>query len=1679
MLPMTLPMLYAVAASMPAGYQNVTTAAELYAAVTGGDVGVRLIWVPEGTTITLEVNAGGQLHELNSYGSSDVTIRSEGTGATIDAGSGTIGVSEGSARVLNLQSGARWTLHKITIQGGRAPYGGCVLMDYSAHDPETMQQTPPVLTLWESTLTDCEASIGGAVALNFGDLTLRSSTIRVCSVGQGVRGDFGQSSAGAISVNAGSVVLEDSTIFEVKATSTTGPASGGAFAIFGARSFVTLRNTSIVSSQVYTDRGSALGGVFFIQAGEMQLYNVSVTAAFLTGGSAAEGGVVYVDGGTVRIEQSMLRDATVSAHTNISCANAGSEHMHVSNDDVELCSHARGGFLFVSGGFVTLVSTELDTASVSAPFGKVSGGGIHVDSGTLSLTQLLIRGTHIQSGSVQGGAFGGGLQLFSGSVTAHELTIVHCSVSCDGCLAGGGGLNIYTDGASLTATDLKVMYAEARSNVAKGGACGGGLRFFGGTTTLENVTVAGTRAVSEEGLAAGGGMCVLDGPVTIIRASVSNTSVVASGINGKAYGGAVYSHMHSSFALIADPKDGWTAIKQSWIVNASATGLEGADVAGGGVYLRTPQVVGVMPLDFVQTTLEQSSIASSGTPPSHVVAGAEVFVESSGELMGTLLTIRHTCEAGEPQTSLIEGSGGAPHDVRGLVLETFGCDTAFIVVNATFSECGVIPKWRLEQIGAYDNTCATDATCRMAPLGESNISSAQCECVAPAYASPTAQYGLELAPYDSSCTVPLEMTPLHSIANGIHERTYKCQSHVVIATSKLSMGVSGTSWPVDPSFRAPWTATFLAFAHNMTWINVTQTSGAFEAPSVVGENAYSEITVMLDPTGLVSAQDPYYSHVQVSVHLPTGTQTMMIPVLMVVVAVPVPSRCTIARNATWLDDPVYADERRSTPYPAQLWKSTWVLSFVARDFEGFPVVNGFEQGAVQFAGVLFNENGTEVDGSTMIMKVLPAESPADHPQGVYNVRATLPHLGLFTLRVRLSIPDPGMCMNVNSSSESFNPVFLDFSRRLVAICPPNQYAGADVVGYGACMPCLTSMECKSATGEAAVSTISTLVLKPNFWRLSKQTTDIRVCSPHFSTHHPNSTTTCLGGETNGLATDYCAIGLKGPLCRVCTDDRSHFDSKTYSCKHCSLHGAAAVAAIFGILLGIALGIALLGWALLHSGSDVLSFVHRQRRRASKLGLLPKLKIAIGYYQVIVYFPTVFSVTLPQRYYDLMQYFAPLSFEWLGLFPLDCIGSFRTRLKIQALVPLVVLIALGLGCIIVAATRPITKAAVSQVAAGDDASGDAKVCDRASAVRAAASGGLRVLPTVLVALFALVPGVCARIFQSFACDAFGYDDAASGAAGQRWFLHADYSVQCVGGGYTAGEGDVDTEEYNQIKTLAYNLIVLWPVGVPLLFGALLFRIRRAIASDQQCRLAKAISFLHADYRRGCFWWELLELGRKLTLTGFLLLIPEDLAMLRLVIALLISVGYLVLLQAADPFKQLSTSFLALIANTTLVCSLVMALLLKSNEDMAGLSVPDASQDGRSIFQKLFGFSPDTLVSLILCFNVLVVTFASILFAYLVARDAAYAGTVQRLRYLASGEVVSLPQLDDDAYHIFLSHMCATLQPRRRSMFARPLPRRMPLTPVLLLSCTQVEHGPRQDARRQAAVARAAANGAGLP
>ena len=86
-------------------------------------------------------------------------------------------------------------------------------------------------------------------------------------------------------------------------------------------------------------------------------------------------------------------------------------------------------------------------------------------------------------------------------------------------------------------------------------------------------------------------------------------------------------------------------------------------------------------------------------------------------------------------------------------------------------------------------------------------------------------------------------------------------------------------------------------------------------------------------------------------------------------------------------------------------------------------------------------------------------------------------------------------------------------------------------------------------------------------------------------------------------------------------------------------------------------------------------------------------------------------------------------------------------------------------------------------------------------------------------------------------------------------------------------------------------------------------------------------LPASTCRHCFYWEVIELARKLLLTGFVFLIPQAFTLVRLVAAILLSLGYVVVLLHAAPYAQQSTAFVAVASNVTLLCTFLTALLLK--------------------------------------------------------------------------------------------------------------------------------------------------------
>ena len=107
--------------------------------------------------------------------------------------------------------------------------------------------------------------------------------------------------------------------------------------------------------------------------------------------------------------------------------------------------------------------------------------------------------------------------------------------------------------------------------------------------------------------------------------------------------------------------------------------------------------------------------------------------------------------------------------------------------------------------------------------------------------------------------------------------------------------------------------------------------------------------------------------------------------------------------------------------------------------------------------------------------------------------------------------------------------------------------------------------------------------------------------------------------------------------------------------------------------------------------------------------------------------------------------------------------------------------------------------------------------------------------------------------------------------------------------------------DQLVTLANVFFAIWPIGMPLLCAALLYgayKTKRGASS----LLARATAPLSREYDSFSYYWEVLEIVRRLLLNAFLLAIPSQQSTMRLTIALITCFLYLVLLFTLRPFKR---------------------------------------------------------------------------------------------------------------------------------------------------------------------------------
>ena len=218
----------------------------------------------------------------------------------------------------------------------------------------------------------------------------------------------------------------------------------------------------------------------------------------------------------------------------------------------------------------------------------------------------------------------------------------------------------------------------------------------------------------------------------------------------------------------------------------------------------------------------------------------------------------------------------------------------------------------------------------------------------------------------------------------------------------------------------------------------------------------------------------------------------------------------------------------------------------------------------------------------------------------------------------------------------------------------------------------------------------------------------------------------------------------------------------------------------------------------------------------------------------------------------------------------------------------------------------------------------------------------VLNVLLVVLFCLAPAVSRRIFSAWSCNTYTYDDATGES---RSFLRDDPSVRC-------SDDDHTSAKHDDLTDLATGFLIVWPVAVPAVWLLLLLLSRPSIIGHTPSVLSRSTKFLWVDYEAQWCWWEVVELVRKIALTGAVLLIPNTRIMRRTLVGLVIALGYTTGLLAFKPYKEGLEDVLA-VASAVMMSSLLITALLMKLCDFSATTCDSLGFASSSQISLLFG------------------------------------------------------------------------------------------------------------------------------
>lgn len=160
---------------------------------------------------------------------------------------------------------------------------------------------------------------------------------------------------------------------------------------------------------------------------------------------------------------------------------------------------------------------------------------------------------------------------------------------------------------------------------------------------------------------------------------------------------------------------------------------------------------------------------------------------------------------------------------------------------------------------------------------------------------------------------------------------------------------------------------------------------------------------------------------------------------------------------------------------------------------------------------------------------------------------------------------------------------------------------------------------------------------------------------------------------------------------------------------------------------------------------------------------------------------------------------------------------------------------------------------------------------------------RYFSLILWLTFLMYSSVSSTLFLMFACDDLD---------GGKTYLRADYKIDC------------NSPIHLRSQIYAAFMVVIYIVGIPVLYAILLFRSRKVLmdgSARHEDAGSRSFSNLWELCRPHRFYYELVEGGRRILLAGLVVFIlPNTVG--QVAIALVIATFFMVLSEMVDPYDS---------------------------------------------------------------------------------------------------------------------------------------------------------------------------------